>query len=34
MTVPLPARIGEMAGADRGYAIPVDDDVVREVLTS
>lgn len=30
----LPARIGEMAGADRGYGIPVDDDVVREVLTS
>lgn len=30
----LPARIGEMAGVDRGYGIPVDDDVVREVLSS
>ena len=30
----LPARIGEMAGADRGYGTPVDDDVVREVLAS
>lgn len=30
----LPARIGEMAGAERGYGIPVDDAVVREVLTS
>jgi 3-dehydroquinate synthase len=30
----LPARIGEMAGADRGYGIPVDDAVVRAVLTS
>lgn len=30
----LPSRIGEMAGADRGYGIPVDDQVVREVLRS
>lgn len=30
----LPARIGEMAGADRGYGTPVDDDIVRQVLTS
>ena len=30
----LPARIGQMAGADSGWAIPVDDDVVREVLES
>ena len=30
----LPARIGEMAAADRGYGIPVEDHVVREVLTS
>ena len=30
----LPARIGEMAGADRGYGTPVDDAVVREVLAS
>jgi 3-dehydroquinate synthase len=29
----LPTRIGEMAGADRGWTIPVDDDVVREALT-
>ena len=30
----LPARIGTMAGADRGWAIPVEDDAVRAVLTS
>ena len=30
----LPARIGEMAGADTGYGIAVPDDMVREVLTS
>lgn len=30
----LPARIGLMAGADRGWAIPVEDDVVLEVLSS
>lgn len=30
----LPKRIGEMAGEDRGWAIPVDDAVVREVLRS
>jgi 3-dehydroquinate synthase len=28
----LPARIGAMAGAERGWAIPVDDAAVREVL--
>ena len=28
----LPRRIGEMAGADSGWSIPVPDDVVREVL--
>ena len=28
----LPKRIGEMAGADRGWAIPVDDAAVREAL--
>ena len=28
----LPARIGEMAGADRGWAVTVADDVVLEVL--
>jgi 3-dehydroquinate synthase len=30
----LPVRIGEMAGADRGYGIPVADDIVHEVLTA
>ena len=30
----LPKRIGEMAGEVRGWGIPVDDDVVREVLRS
>jgi len=30
----LPARIGAMAGGDRGWAIPVDDDTVREALRS
>ena len=30
----LPARIGQMAGGDRGWAIPVDDAVVREVLSA
>ena len=30
----LPARIGEMAGAERAYGTPVEDAVVREVLTS
>ena len=30
----LPKRIGEMAGADRGWTLPVDDDVVREALTA
>ena len=30
----LPKRIGEMAGADRGWTLPVDDAVVREALTS
>lgn len=29
----LPKRIGEMAGADRGWTVPVDDSIVREVLT-
>ena len=28
----LPARIGEMAGADTNYGIPIDDDLVAEVL--
>jgi 3-dehydroquinate synthase len=30
----LPKRIGEMAGEDRGWAIPVDDALVAEVLRS
>jgi len=30
----LPTRIGEMAGADRGWTVPVDDTVVREALTA
>ena len=30
----LPQRIGAMAGADQGWAIPVDDDTVRAVLAS
>ena len=30
----LPRRIGEMAGADSGWSIPVPDDIVREVLSS
>jgi 3-dehydroquinate synthase len=30
----LPKRIGEMAGADRGWTVPVDDAVVREALSS
>lgn len=29
----LPARIGEMAGAERGWAIPVEDAVVLEALS-
>ena len=29
----LPKRIGEMAGADSGWTLPVDEDVVREALT-
>jgi 3-dehydroquinate synthase len=28
----LPARIGEMAGARSGWALPVDDQLVHEVL--
>ena len=28
----LPKRIGEMAGADHGWTVPVDDTVVREAL--
>lgn len=28
----LPARIGAMAGADRGWSLPVSDDLVREAL--
>ena len=28
----LPSRIGAMAGADRGWSIPVGDELVREVL--
>ncbi|HEX4681803.1 MAG TPA: 3-dehydroquinate synthase [Gemmatimonadaceae bacterium] len=28
----LPARIGAMAGANRGWSMPVSDDLVREVL--
>ena len=30
----LPRRIGEMAGGDSGWSIPVPDDIVREVLMS
>jgi 3-dehydroquinate synthase len=30
----LPKRIGEMAGADSGWAIPVEDSVVRAVLAA
>lgn len=30
----LPKRIGEMAGADRGWTLPVEDAVVREALSS
>lgn len=30
----LPKRIGEMAGADRGWTVPVDDAVVLEALAS
>lgn len=30
----LPKRIGEMAAAERGWAIPVTDDIVREALTA
>ena len=29
----LPSRIGAMAGADRGWSIPVDDDTVRDVVS-
>jgi 3-dehydroquinate synthase len=29
----LPKRIGEMAGGDRGWTVPVDDTIVREALT-
>jgi 3-dehydroquinate synthase len=29
----LPERIGAMAGSERGWAIPVDDDTIREALT-
>lgn len=29
----LPKRIGEMAGGDRGWTVPVDDAIVREALT-
>ena len=28
----LPSRIGAMAGADSGWAVPISDDLVREVL--
>jgi 3-dehydroquinate synthetase len=28
----LPARIGAMAGAESGWALPVDDQLVHEVL--
>lgn len=30
----LPSRIGAMAGAERGWAIPVDDAAVRDVVSS
>jgi len=30
----LPKCIGEMAGADRGWTVPVEDTVVREALTA
>lgn len=29
----LPSRIGAMAGKETGWAVPVDEDIVREVLT-
>lgn len=29
----LPKQIGEMAGGDRGWTVPVDDAIVREALT-
>jgi 3-dehydroquinate synthase len=28
----LPKRIGEMAGAETGWTVPVDDNVVKEAL--
>jgi hypothetical protein len=28
----LPARIGAMAGASRGWSVPVSEDLLREVL--
>jgi hypothetical protein len=28
----LPARVGAMAGANRGWSMPVSEDLVREVL--
>jgi 3-dehydroquinate synthase len=28
----LPSRVGAMAGADSGWALPVDDQLVHEVL--
>lgn len=30
----LPTRIGEMAGADHGWTVPVDDTIVREALNA
>ena len=30
----LPAKIGKMAHADRGWTVPVEDTIVREALTS
>jgi 3-dehydroquinate synthase len=29
----IPTRVGVMAGAERGYGVPVDDQIVRSVLT-
>jgi hypothetical protein len=28
----LPARVGAMAGANRGWSMPVSEDLLREVL--
>jgi hypothetical protein len=28
----IPTRVGVMAGSERGYGVPVDDQIVRSVL--